>query len=115
MKAEIVDTTKGDYCVLPGEKIKQNIKHKTNALQIALDKLLSRMALEMPDTKTAIALMVTLHGTRALNEQALFFKACIERAAELETQLAELNVFATTLVDNVNYRISDEFIRKTSS
>lgn len=115
MKApEIVDT-RGDYVVIDGKRFKLNLKQKLSNLTAAYEAVVKRMKLEMPSIDAALALLVTLEINDNLNENALFFKSCIQRAAFLEKEIAAVNLIAATLVDEKMYLLSAADVKRFSA
>jgi len=113
MKPTVVDTRDNDYIVFKGEYIRGAIRNKLNGLQTAYDALLIRMNNELPSKEEGILLMVALKDNVALNERAMFFAACIERASYLQREIRELSTIGNTFSDaTVVYKLTlDQTVR----
>lgn len=108
MKVEIIDARGGDYMVVDGEKLLLLIRGKINGIHASYKSLLDRMNNELPSKEDAVTLMVALVSPVALNERALFFKACAERCAYFEKELRELNTLGASFAKGSQYRITLE-------
>jgi hypothetical protein len=104
---EIVDARGGDHVIAQGKVLKKVILERIAKYRDAYNAILTRMNNELPSKEAAIPLMVALTvEDTAVNEQTLFFKACIERARWLDAEIRALNTLGQTFVDEVTYRIT---------
>lgn len=106
MKEEVIDARGGDHVVAQGSTIRSLIRNTVGKYQDQYKAILDRMDHEMPDKKTAVALMVSLQSGRDLTANALFFKGCIEKAAWLDAEISALNTLGQTFEAGRVYRIT---------
>lgn len=106
MKTEVIDARTGDHILADGKRLRLIIKEKIHGLEDAYKALLLRMNNELQTKEEAVTLMVALHTSAALNEKALFFRACVERAAYLETEIKELNTIGQSFMESAVYKIT---------
>lgn len=106
MKEEIIDARGSDHVIASGSTIRNLIRNTVGKYQDQYKAILDRMDNEMPDKKTAVALMVSLQSGRGLTANALFFKGCIEKAAWLDAEISALNTLGQTFQDGRTYRIT---------
>lgn len=102
----IQDARGGDHVLAEGAVLKKLIRGTVGKYQDQHKAILDRMDNEMPDKKSAVALMVSLRTKDALTAQALFFQACIEKAAWLDEEIRSLTTLGQTFVDSAMYRIT---------
>jgi len=105
-EAPILDARGGDHVEAEGQALRDIIRNRVGLYQDQYKALLDRMDLEMPDKKTAVALMVSLAGDASLTANALFFKACIEKAAWLEKEIRALTTLGQSFSPTRVYRIT---------
>lgn len=106
MKTEIIDARGGDYVLADGRRLRMLLKEKIHGLEESYKNLLLRMNNELQTKEEAVTLMVALNSNISLNEKALFFKACVERAAFLEREIKELNTLGQSFMEGAVYKIT---------
>jgi len=106
MKVETIDARGGDYVIAEGKALRDLIRGKINGIQASYRALLERMNNELSSKEEAVTLMVAMGDSVALNERAMFFKACVDRCAFLEKELRELNTLGSSFQPGCNYRIT---------
>lgn len=106
MKMEVIDARAGDHILADGKRLRVIIKEKIHGLEEAYKTLLLRMNNELQSKEEAVTLMVALQASSALNEKALFFKACVDRAAYLEREIKELNTIGQSFMEGAVYKIT---------
>jgi len=106
MKQEIIDARGGDYITAQGDVLRKLIKERIHGLETSYKQLIERMNNEIPDKADAVTLMIALSDNVSLNERALFFKACVERAAYFDREIRELNTLGQTFRSDAIYRIT---------
>ena len=89
-----------------GRRLRLLIKEKIHGLEESYKSLLSRMNNELQTKEEAVTLMVALNSDVALNEKALFFKACVERAAYIEQEIKQLNTLGQSFMESAVYKIT---------
>lgn len=106
MKVEIIDARGGDYITAQGKALRSLIKERIHGLETSYKLLVDRMNNEIPTKQDAVTLMIALSDNVALNERALFFKACVERAAYFDREIRELNTLGASFRDDAVYQIT---------
>ena len=107
MKQEVIDARGGDHVLVQGKILRNLIRGRIGTYRDQYKALMERMNNELPDKAAAIPLMIALYiQDNSVNEQALFFRACIERAVWLDKEIRELNTLGATFTDDVVYRIT---------
>jgi predicted ester cyclase len=106
MKVEIIDARGGDYVTAQGKVLRMLIKERIHGLETSYKQLVERMNNEIPDKADAVTLMIALADNVALNERALFFKACVERAAYFDREIRELNTLGQTFREDAVYMLT---------
>ncbi|NBU69939.1 MAG: hypothetical protein EBS53_00590 [Bacteroidetes bacterium] len=106
MKVELIDARGGDYITAQGQVLRKLIKQRIQDLETAYRRLVDRMNNEIPDKSDAVTLMIALSDNVALNERALFFKACVERAAYFDREIRELNTLGQSFREDAVYQIT---------
>lgn len=102
----IVDARGGDHVIAEGSVLRNLIRNTVGKYQDQHKAILDRMDNELPDKKSAVTLMVSLQTKDSLNAQALFFQACIEKAAWLDEEIRSLTTLAQTFVESSLYRVT---------
>lgn len=106
MKVELIDARNADYIVAQGKILRTLIKERIHGLQTSYKALVERMNNEIQNKEEAVLLMIALRETVGLNEKALFFKACVERAAFLEAEIKDLNTLGQSFREDALYQIT---------
>ncbi len=106
MKVDLIDARGGDYIVAQGKIIRSLIKERIHGLQTSYKALVERMNNEIQNKEEAVLLMIALRENVGLNEKAMFFKACVERAAFLENEIKELNTLGQSFREDALYQIT---------
>lgn len=103
---EIIDARGGDYVTAQGDALRTLIKNRIAALQDDYRRLLDRIDYEIADKKDAVGLLIALAGGGDINERAMFFKACLDKAARIEKEIRELNTLGASFRKDAIYRIT---------
>lgn len=106
-KVEIIDARGGDHVLVQGAVIQNVIRNRIGILQDKYKALMARMTNELSSKEAAIPLMIAMAlDDNSLNENARFFKSCVEQGAWLDKEIRELTTIGQTFMKDGSYRIT---------
>lgn len=106
MKTEVIDARGGDYVLADGRRLRNLLRERIHGLEESYKALIVRINNEIQSKEEAVTLLVALSSSLPLNEKALFFKACVERAAWIEKEIRELNTLGQSFMEAAVYKIT---------